>query len=220
MRVRTRRRLPRFRALAAAAAASLALAGCASSGHSAPGGAPARSTVAVAQTLAASLGAAIIDSAGALLRDTVLLDADTAAASWLARTELAAALRSTGRTVLLGGTDGPGRSSWKVRGISAEAAYRDIRREGFFSAPVVDRIVTVSFSSEIATDGVVIFSGRTAAASVDTVAEGEIGSLAAGSSGIGQGAVPSLRAIDRFVEPVVIIGAAGAAIFLFFQVRS
>ena len=85
---------------------------------------------------------------------------------------------------------------------------------------VVDRAITATLTSEILSPGRVVYAGTASRTAVDTVAEDAVASLEAGSPERGRGAVPDMQSLDRFVEPLVIIGAAGAAIFLFFQVRS
>jgi hypothetical protein len=174
----------------------------------------------VMRALVAAGGNAVLDSAGAMVADTVVLSVDSSASSWIARTEIAGLLGRTGRTVVAGPANSRGASSWTIRGLALKAEYRDIRSPGLFSGPVVDRVVSAAFTSELTSDGAVVHAGTLTKTAVDTVAEESISDLETGSPEGTRGRVPDMETFDRFVEPLVIIGAAGAVIFLFFQVRS
>lgn len=172
------------------------------------------------RSLVAAIGASVLDSAGTTVGDTVALDVDSSDASWVVRTEISALLGRSGRTVVTGGGATREGSRWNVRGAALGAEYRDIRKPGMFSGAVVDRIITVSFTSELTRGGGVTYAGTTSRSAVDTVDEGNIADFETGSPESTRGAVPGMETFDRFIEPLVIIGAAGVAIFLFFQVRS
>jgi hypothetical protein len=194
--------------------------GCGSGGASSVVRDPAPSNLDVMRTLVAVIGGGVLDSAGTSVGDTVALDVDSSDASWVARTEIAALLGRSGRTVVApGGNRAPG-TRWNVRGTTLAAEYRDIRKSGPFSGAVVDRVVSASFTSELTRDGTVLYAGASARSAVDTVDEGSVADLEAGSPESSRGEVPGMETFDRFIEPLVIIGAAGVAIFLFFQVRS
>jgi hypothetical protein len=179
-----------------------------------------RSNLAVARSLVTGIGRTVLDSAGAGMGDTVLLDVDTAAVSWIPQTEFAALLGAGGRRVLAGGAGASASTRWTVRGTSLSVEYRDIRKPGIFSGPVVDRIVTATISSRITSGGTVVFAGTHSVSAADTIPEDRVAEVESGSGGITTGGVPHLRSLDRYVEPFVIIGATGVAILLFFQVRS
>ena len=136
------------------------------------------------------------------------------------KTEIAGLLGGRGRHVV----DGAGRAAtgtrWIVRGVALDAEYTDIRRPGIFSDAVLDRAVSAGFTSELTNEGAVLFAGARSRVATDTIAEERIRDFETGSPEELRGTVPAMQTFDRFVEPLVIIGAAGAAIFLFFQVRS
>ena len=85
---------------------------------------------------------------------------------------------------------------------------------------MVDRVITATFTSELSRGGSVLYAGTSSGNHVDTVSEDDVAALESGSPEGGRGRIPEMQTLDRYVEPFVIIGAAGAAIFLFFQVRS
>lgn len=206
----------------------LALAGCGlatgpgcASGEPAVGtGEKTRSNLVIMKNLVGEMGKVVLDSAGHRMRDTVVLDVDSSASSWIARTELGVLLGSSNKRVLTPGRAVPAGSRWSVRGLTLTVEYRDIRRTGFFSGAVVDRVVTAAFTSEITDGDTVVFTGTTAGSITDTVDESRIEELESRSMDFTRGDIPDLRSFDRFIEPFVIIGATGAAILLFFQVRS
>jgi hypothetical protein len=207
-----------FAALIACAAG--ASPGCGGTATTAAGVERPTANLEVLRGLVAAIGGAVLDSAGRSMGDTVVLDVDSSSASWIARTEIGAILGGSGRTVISHPGAAQGGSRWNVRGLTLGVAYRDIRRNGLFSGAVVDRVVSAGFTSELTRDGVVVYSGASAETAIDTVAEESIADLEEGSPESSRGRVPDMETFDRFVEPLVIIGAAGVAIFLFFQVRS
>jgi hypothetical protein len=202
------------------ACAAGASTGCGSGGPSAVVRERTPSNLDVMRTLVAAIGGGVLDSSGRSVGDTVALDVDSSAVSWIARTEIAALIGRSGRAVVAGVGAAPGVSRWNVRGLTLNVEYRDIRRPGLFSGAVVDRVVSAAFTSELTNDGAVAYAGTAGRSAVDTVAGESVPDLEAGSPEATRGTVPDMQTLDRFVEPLVIIGAAGAAIFLFFQVRS
>ncbi len=178
------------------------------------------SNLVVMRRLVGELGRIVLDSSGYRMRDTVVLNVDSSASSWIARTELGALLGSVNTRVLTGSQGGPAGSRWSVRGLTLTVEYRDIRKTGVFSGAVVDRVVTAAFTSEITDGETLVFAGTTTRSVTDTLAESRIEELESESMDFTRGDVPDLRSLDRFIEPFVIIGATGAAILLFFQVRS
>ncbi len=200
-----------------AAAAS----GCGSGRQAAAPGDGPPPNLTVLRSVVADLGRSVVDSALRATGDTVNLDVDSSEASWIARAELASALGAAGIRVAVGAPPtGSPRARWTVRGLTLGVEYRNIRKDGLFSEAVVDRIVTATFTSEIISGGSVVFAGTTTGSATDTVGENRIPGLESGSAQFTRGDVPDLRSLDRFIEPFVIIGATGAAILLFFQVRS
>lgn len=206
--------------LALIAVAAFLAAGCGSGNPAATRDASPRPTLDVMRGLVAAIGAEILSGQERSLADTLLLDVDSSSASWVARTELARIAGGTGRRVLAAGAGSAARSRWTVRGLRLGVEYRDIRKPGLFSGAVMDRAVNASFTSEISNGDTIVYAGTLSKTAVDTVSEDSVPSLESEPLGFTRGTVPDLRTFDRFIEPFVIIGATGAAIFLFFQVRS
>jgi len=172
------------------------------------------------RSLVGELGVALNSSFGESLSDTVILEVDSSASAWIVRSEISSLLTSGGKRVLTSGEPGPHRTLWAVHGVRLEVSYVDIRKPGIFSDALLDREIRAEFTSEI-TNSKEIFASRTSSrVSRDTVRENEVAALENREIGFTRGTVPDLDSWDRFIEPFVIIGAAGTAIFLFFQVRS
>ncbi len=212
--------LGRRAAFAVAACLCAGVTGCGSSEPATAARATVPTNITVMRSLVSGLGRQVLDSAGAALMDTVVLDVDSSTISWIARTELAALLGSAGKQVIAGRSASDPAARWNVRGLTLSVEYRNIRDEGMFSGSVVDRVVTAVFSSELTDTRRVVYAGTLTGSAIDTVAEDGIALLESESLAFTKGTVPDARSFDRFIEPFVIIGATAAAIFLFFQVRS
>jgi hypothetical protein len=197
-----------------------AIGGCGSSSTLETAETPRRSNISVMRTLVGEISAELNSRFGNSLSDTVILHVDSSASAWIVRSEISALLSAGGRRVLTVGEPAPGRVRWAVRGVRLEVSYSDIRKPGIFSEALLDRVVRAEFTSEISNSRE-IFDSYTSSREVrDTVIENEVASLENGEMGFTKGTVPDLDTWDRFIEPFVVIGAAGTAIFLFFQVRS
>ena len=154
--------LPRMILLLVAGAGSAAVSGCGSGDRISASREDVPTNLVVLRSVVAGLGRSLLDSIGRLPGDTVTLDVDSSAASWIARTELASALGSAGRRVVLATSAAESsHPRWTVRGLTLGVEYRNIRKDGLFSEAVVDRIVTATFTSEITAGGSVIFAGTT-----------------------------------------------------------
>ncbi len=101
-------------------------------------------------------------------------------------------------------------------------AYGEPFSNGFFSSRKSDRTVTVALRCTATrnADGKVLWSGTKRNSSVDTVYVDEITKLQESSKRIASGAMPDRSALERFIGPLIIAGAAGVAVFLFFTIRS
>jgi hypothetical protein len=91
-----------------------------------------------------------------------------------------------------------------------------------FGESKVERIVTVTFVYQIFDNQSreVLASGNLSRQANDVVPKGSIPSLENNAIPSTKAVAPEDNFLDRIIEPVVIIGAAGTAIYLFFHVRS
>ncbi|MGA7159537.1 MAG: hypothetical protein WBZ48_00955 [Bacteroidota bacterium] len=93
---------------------------------------------------------------------------------------------------------------------------------GFFSSRKSERTVAVAlrYTATRTVDGKVLWAGTKRGSSVDTVYVDEIPNLQESSKFVATGAMPDHSAFERFIEPLIIAGAAGIAVYLFFTIRS
>lgn len=100
--------------------------------------------------------------------------------------------------------------------------YSNLRRRSFFGERIVDRAVKVSLSARASRPSTneVIFSRDTDSSFEDTIAASDIQRVESASLPITKGELESGGFPGSIVEPAVVVGALGVAIYLLFHVRS
>jgi hypothetical protein len=100
--------------------------------------------------------------------------------------------------------------------------YGESSRDGIFGENKVERTVTVTFVFQFIDNQSreVLASGNLSKQATDVISKGSIPSLENNSIPSTKAIVPDDNYLDRIIEPLLIIGAAGTAIYLFFHVRS
>jgi hypothetical protein len=100
--------------------------------------------------------------------------------------------------------------------------YGEAFADGFFSGRKCRR--TIDFEVRLIVtkndEGKVLWAGTTKASYADTVYVAEIRELQHSSQWISTGVLPSPSLLERVFEPIIIVGAAGVAVYLFFTIRS
>jgi hypothetical protein len=101
-------------------------------------------------------------------------------------------------------------------------AYGEAYSEGLFSGRKCSRTIDVRLQLSVTRneDGRILWAGREAASRTDTVYVADIRDLEKGSQPVASGVAPAPSLLERFFEPVIIVGAAGVAVYLFFTIRS
>jgi hypothetical protein len=199
----------------------LVLTGCGSSGETELSEPVHLTNLAAMEQLTTHIGEEILSRYGSVLGTEIALDVDAFESSWIVSGALSRLILAGERKVLLSEPKGrPGVAKLAVRGAKLDVKYDNLRKPGFFAGVIVDRTVSVSFTAEIVNGGAVVMNEAFEKSYTDTVAEHRLAELENSSSPSTKGILPELNTIDRYVEPFVIIGATGAAIFLFFQIRS
>ncbi len=94
--------------------------------------------------------------------------------------------------------------------------------ESFLSARLSERRINVAvrFTAVQNSDGKVLWSGTEAKSLTDTVFVDEIPVLRMSSEHVAGSVMPERSALERIVEPFIIVAAAGVAVYLFFTIRS
>jgi len=110
--------------------------------------------------------------------------------------------------------------SVSVGGVSV--IYGETFSDGFLSARRTERRIDVSLRMTTMRfeDGKILWAKSKSASFVDTVYVDDIPDLQLSSEGIAKGVMPQRSAMEKFIEPFIIVGAAGVAVYLFFTIRS
>ena len=101
-------------------------------------------------------------------------------------------------------------------------SYDDVFRDGMFGTKRVHRNASAAFAYQIVEKGTgkIIAGGNSTKQYSDVIRMDDISSLENNGIRSTHAEVPTDSFFDRVVEPFVIIGAAGTAVYLFFHVRS
>jgi len=100
--------------------------------------------------------------------------------------------------------------------------YGESFSEGLFSARESQRTIGISvrLTAMRNADGKILSAETERRSFSDTVYVDEINNLQASSKHIASGPMPDRSALERFIGPLIIAGAAGIAVYLFFTIRS
>ena len=154
-----------------------------------------------------SLSVAIADGEGRMMVQGVLLET----------------FRQSGQTVFLqSDTLPPKHFLVTVAAIHVNVRYDDMFRDGFLGSKKARRAISGRVECQVVRTGTneVTYSNSPSGEFVDTIFVDDISKLERGASPSVRGELPSEEFFDRAVEPLIIIGATGVAVFLFFHVRS
>ena len=110
--------------------------------------------------------------------------------------------------------------SVSVGGVSV--VYGQSFSDGFLSARRSERRIDVGLRMTALRfeDGKILWAKSKGASFVDTVYVDDIPDLQLSSERIVKGVMPQRSAMEKFIEPFIIVGAAGVAVYLFFTIRS
>lgn len=106
--------------------------------------------------------------------------------------------------------------------IGLGVRYGNPFRSGLFGPQYLSRTITTQVSYQVVDSrkGEILTNSQALKTSIDTVAVDDIPGLETASLRSTLGTVPSDSFIDKAVEPFIILGAAGLAIYLLFHIRS
>ncbi|MFI5253404.1 MAG: hypothetical protein ACHQQQ_13345 [Bacteroidota bacterium] len=101
-------------------------------------------------------------------------------------------------------------------------SYDKPSRSGIFGGKNVSRTANVYFNYQLIENisGKILTSRMISKKATDTVSEDAIPLLEDNSIRATHAVMPEDNLFDRLIEPLVIVGAAGTAVYLFFHVRS
>ena len=143
--------------------------------------------------------------------------------SAIVRGALLQSIRESGRKAFLRVDSLPPKEYLLSVGASRTSVhYHDMFRDGFLGSKKVLRSISARLTCEIvnAASKEVLYSNTPSRAWIDTIMVDDISRLERGAPASGRAELPQEGFFDRAIEPFVIIGATGIAVFLFFHVRS
>jgi hypothetical protein len=196
-------------------------------GHAAMAGennpAPTRTNLEIMQSLIGRITRDVIGHSGIPGGDTVLFRIQSGPDSWIVQNAMLAELRTSGYPVLLPADSGAQRGyAMHIQSSELRVRYDDMYHDGFLGARKARRTVSAAVTCEVVNPGSheVLYSGAPAAEAADTVRVDEVANLELASARSTHAELPAETFPDRVFEPLVIIGATGIAVYLFFHVRS
>ena len=173
----------------------------------------------VQQIMNEMLGALPLVSTG----DSILVRVQPHPESWIVEQALAKALRAS-RFVVFSLPDSTSSTRYvlSVPSVQLNVRYDNMFKDGLFGSKHVEREVSVEFSSDLRNrvSNEILSSGTHSRTYSDTVAVDDVSRIENESISVTHGELPSEAFLDRFIEPFMIIGATGVAIYLLFHIRS
>ena len=155
--------------------------------------------------------------------DTIGVTIAASTDSWIAEHAIESRLKAAGHTVILRSINAE-RTPYvlSLDGVEFRVRYDDMFSKGIFGTKMVRRTLSADISSRLlkGETGEVLFGGSIGRLRADTVAMDEIKSLEMPGSPATHGEIPEGSPLDRFIEPFIIIGTTGVAVYLFFHLRS
>lgn len=175
------------------------------------------------QSLIEAIGRELLPSLSVPVGETIALSCQSGEEGWIVQQSLAAALTRAGMKVYVGRDSVPAPNLVvEVRSVALGVGYTDLSRDQVMGTRRITRTVSAAFVC-LATDartGKVLFSGTPARQLADTVSADDVPALESPTVRSTHADLPSGSFLDRMVEPFVILGATGIAVYLLFHVRS
>jgi hypothetical protein len=187
------------------------------------GTAHAKSNLEIMQSLLERLTQEIIGKGRLRAGDTIAFRMGTAEDGWIVQNALTAGFGSSGVAVfLLRDTLRPAGEVLHVLSAPLHVMYEEMYHDGFLGTRKVRRTVSASVTCELVrtATGELMYAGSPSLQSSDTVVVDDIPNLELTTAKTTHAELPAENFLDRVLEPLVIIGATGVSIYLFFHVRS
>ena len=177
----------------------------------------------VMQELVDTLTLQIMDQSHITSGDTIRVRLKPQEDGWIAQTSIMNSLKAKGYTLLTGdSTLLHGHFIFDVLASDLQVRYDNMFHDGFLGSKKVRRTVTTKLVYQMINipTGEVLRSDSPTTQFIDTVLVDDIAALELSSAKSTHNPLPSDTFIDKVIEPFVIIGATGVAVYLFFHVRS
>lgn len=117
----------------------------------------------------------------------------------------------------------------KTSGVEVSVSVGDVSvvfgepfSDGFLSAHRSERQIDLGLrmTATRIEDGKILWAKSQRGSFIDTVYVDDIQELQRSSAPVTKGVMPQRSAMEKFIEPFIIVGAAGVAVYLFFTIRS
>lgn len=181
------------------------------------------SNLMVLQKLLGNVSRAILRGLAVRAGDSILLRVGGVEESWIVSNAVVAEMKSESLQVFQP-AEGIGGARYVLDITHAEVnvRYAGTFTESMFGAKKVQREVNAGFSSQVIDmrTNEIRYSGSLNDAQIDTVLIDEIERIETPGVKSTHAAAPPATLLDKIVEPFVIIGATGVAIYLLFHVRT
>ena len=181
------------------------------------------SNISVLQSIVEKIAGIFIAKSNINPADSVTIQVEGSPESWITEQAVTSKLKSSGCIVFLDRD----KSTYqkiivKITTAAYSISYTDMFRDGFLGTRKAKRVASANIGIEAYNRNTneILFSGLLKEQSADTVAVDDIPNLELASAPSTHCELPNETFIDRVIEPFIIIGATGAAVYLFFYVRT
>ena len=176
----------------------------------------------VMKELARTVTHEIIEQATISVHDSIILRFDQDENVKIVQDPVLETLKAKGCSVFTNNDSLSGnRLMMEYSGTECRVIYGEMFRDGFLGTKRLKRNVTVQWFSKITreSNGEVLFGKTFAQEYADTVNADDVANLEDNQFHSTHAEIPSDTFFDRIIEPVVIIGATGVIVYLFFHIR-
>ncbi len=177
-------------------------------------------TITVMSSACRGIAGSLLDGLNLPAGDSLELRTDSLNDGWIAQGAFTDTMRRRGYHVF----DRPSVpiDLLRIQVLRLTVRYDDLQKEGLFGAKSVERTIDAEIEYALVRrgSGEVIDSGKRSRSISDRVAVDAVGSLETPAIHRTQATVPPDTFLDRAVEPFLILGAAGVAVYLLFHIRS
>lgn len=181
-----------------------------------------RKNLEIIQSEIASLTAEVLERTTIGNEHTLFVRIENNEIPWIIRNSVFETLKRMKYNVIVASPDQEGRGPVLEIGLAeAGVSYGRAFRGSFFGKQQTQRRIRTTISANLrSANNEVLFAGNLSRVFIDTVRTGVIAELETAGIPFTHGKAPEEGFFDTILEPAIIIGAAGVAIYLFFTVRS
>ena len=175
------------------------------------------------QSLVETITKQIIDHSNIAQGESIVVNFQQGEGMWIAQNSFFATLKSSGYKVYSSKDSiAQGKVVFDVTGVDLKTRYDDMFRESILGTKKIKRTIITALACQMTNtqSHEVVFSRSLNESFSDTVMVDQINTLELPSAKPTHADLPSEDFFDRILEPFVIIGATGVAVYLFFHVRS